>query len=681
MGFFVFFMTLFILGGAGLGVYLNMVEMIGKSVRSDLLAISSAGSSLVSGGEHRNLRLSENMDSDEYRSMNERLRELLVKYPDLKYVYTAYMDGEDVKFGLDPTLPGDHDGDGVDDKSYLGEVYDNVSIPMKYALAEGMPQVETEPYTDKWGTFVSAFAPVYSDDGTLECVLGVDLDYRRYQDTFASAWWSFVGWTLVSILIAFGFAYSLMSILGRIQRSFERLMSAKKQVDAKNLELADLNVALDRQARFDELTGFYNRAAFELISKESTLELHRGVVSELSMAFIDVDNFKLINDTYGHDLGDEILKKVAERIRATVTGGAIARFGGDEFVVLYQGDDCTDRLRENMERLVRLFDDAIGLANTAHSCSVSVGIAKMTESEGTMVDLIRMADIAMYRAKTQGKNGLVLFEDRMALDVKDRVEIENDLREAWKNGELWVAVQPIVNLSTMKFSGGELLMRWTRQDGTPVSPVRFIPVAEETGLIVEMGTWILERCCFKLEMWSMSEKTKSATLTVNVSGRQLADPGFVQLVEGILDSYRFERSRLVLEVTESMMIDDVAAVNNRLQELRDLGLQIALDDFGTGYSSLSMLSKMPIDYLKIDQSFIMGMPGCSKTRSLTLSILQLAKGLGLKVVGEGVEAKEHCDELRSMGCDFGQGYAFSKPVPLDEYTPGDDVSEDLSQVA
>ncbi len=330
------------------------------------------------------------------------------------------------------------------------------------------------------------------------------------------------------------------------------------------------------------------------------------------------------------------------------------------------GERAQESLVERLGQFISSLETPILVNGQVHRCSISVGVAKL-ESEGTSSDLIRMADIAMYRAKSSGKNGLVLFEDEMGTSVQVRASLENELREAWTNGELWVAIQPIVNLKEQRVSGGELLMRWTKSDGTVVPPSLFIPIVEENGMILELGLWMIERACIKLQSWAFDPNLSNATIAVNVSGRQLIDEDFVAKIHYAIDCYSFDRSRLIIEVTESMMIDESMGIDRKLKELKEMGLQVALDDFGTGYSSLSMLSRLPIDYLKIDQSFVMGMTSCSRTMSLTHSILLLAKGLGLKVIGEGIEELAHSQTLIKMGCDFGQGFVFSRPIPLDEF--------------
>lgn len=667
VGSFVFLLTFVTLSVAGLLSYNSSQELIRRGVEMDLTAMAAFAASKVDGDMHDALRKIEGQNPNSLKFQTDRLNEVLKRFPELKYVYTVYRDGKDIKFLLDPTPPGDADGDGVDEKSYPGDVYDDYSPVLAKAIFQGRSFTEMEPYSDTWGTTISAYSPFFKEDGSVAGVAGVDLSYDRYVQRFADAQWGFILWCFLSISLSALLGWMTSSSIRATRESIRKIMLTHNVVETRNKELAELNTQLDRQARYDELTGHFNRSAFDQVCRAAINEYDLGNLTDIAIAFIDLDNFKMINDSYGHDHGDDLLRVFANRLSSFVPEAEIGRFGGDEFLVLCTHPSAEHNLTERMTQLISSLQDPLEVRGFSHTCTISVGIASVKEKQTSTIDLIRMADIAMYRAKSIGKNGLVVFQDEMSVSIVQRMSLESELRNGWANGELWVAIQPIVNLKEQRVTGGELLMRWTKADGVVVPPSLFIPITEETGLILELGYWMIERACFKLQGWAFDPAKSQATIAVNVSGRQLADEDFIAKVFNIVESLSFDPSRLILEVTESMLIDDIDTINEKLRILRERGIQIALDDFGTGYSSLSMLSRMPIDYLKIDQSFVMGMTKCERTMRLTKSILTLAKGLGLKVVGEGIEGFEHSDILLGLGCDFGQGYAYSKPVPLDEF--------------
>jgi diguanylate cyclase (GGDEF)-like protein len=419
-------------------------------------------------------------------------------------------------------------------------------------------------------------------------------------------------------------------------------------------QLSKLEDDLRFQANHDALTGLANRA---LLS--STLGSHD---TPRTVLLIDLDDFKTINDSLGHAAGDDVLVQVANRLRACVRNNdLIARLGGDEFAILLEsasGGDTLTAATETAHRIAEALAPPMRIADNDLTVRGSVGVA-YAEPGQSLGDALRNADIAMYEAKQAGKGTHRVFETSMVETARERLKIVNGIRLALLRDEFALLYQPIVDLATNECVAVEALVRWEHPELGQLLPARFVRIAEESGLIVEIGRWVLRRGCEDIA----ALRTRDGTplhLTVNVAVRQLLEPGFVQMLEATLASTGFSADRLVLEITETTALDDSPAVLSAVSSVRELGVRLALDDFGTGYSSLAVVHGFPLDLLKIDKLFIR-----SDDLSLAKAIVVLANSLGLTTVAEGIEGTAQMDALRSMGCNLGQGYAFSRPVPLD----------------
>jgi diguanylate cyclase (GGDEF)-like protein len=418
------------------------------------------------------------------------------------------------------------------------------------------------------------------------------------------------------------------------------------------------------QALHDPLTGLPNRTLLLERLRHGQLRGQRRGTS-VAVLFLDLDRFKVINDSLGHHFGDQLLVEVARRVSETVRPGDTAtRFGGDEFVVL-----CQDLLGEGhaldvADRLVSAFDQPFVVAGEQVFLTASVGVAISAGPEDDPVALVRDADAAMYRAKAKGRARCEVFDQEMRAAAIDRLETENDLRRAIDRGELRLVFQPTVDVATQRVIGAEALVRWDHPTRGLVEPGAFIPLAEETGLIHPLGRWVLMEACQQLAAWSVELRPHDQlSVAVNLSPHQLGDPGLVDQVAATLASTGADPGRLVLEVTESALLEDADAALEVLERLRALGVHIALDDFGTGWSSLSYLNRLPADVLKIDRSFVGRLGGDRRDRSLVAGMIDLAHALDLLVVAEGVETPSQLADLFAMGCDVAQGYYFSRPVP------------------
>jgi len=429
--------------------------------------------------------------------------------------------------------------------------------------------------------------------------------------------------------------------------------------------LRDLIDAQDRQrflATHDTLTELPNRYSF-LEQLGSALADAARNESELAVMFFDLDGFKTVNDNLGHSFGDELLTDVARRLRKMIRkSDLVARLGGDEFVAAIRNIPDRETPLMVAEKIREEIEKPYHLAEVECWVSTSVGISVFPQ-DGTEADaLIRCADSAMYRAKSSGKNRVCLFDNEMKNEAAERFSLVNGLREAIHSGQLVLMFQPQIQVATEEIVAAEALVRWQHPTRGLVSPSGFISVAEETGMMVPLGEWVLRTACTAAAGWSELPHTRVA---VNVSGRQLDQPNFPQRVGTILAEVGLPAGRLEIEVTESLVATESAL--KVLARLREMGVRTAIDDFGTGFSSLAQLKRLPVDTLKIDQSFVRGVTTTGPEAVILAAIIRMGQGLGLEVMAEGVETQEEMDALCQFGCSLMQGYLFSKPVMRREF--------------
>ena len=424
------------------------------------------------------------------------------------------------------------------------------------------------------------------------------------------------------------------------------------------------------QATHDPLTRLPNRSSAIAHLDAQILNVESTNVP-LAVLFLDLDRFKLVNDTYGHGMGDALLVSVADRIRdLSVRTSLAARIGGDEFVIVLDGvrslEDAViqaDDVRAALSRPIKIRDIELPA-----SASIGVAFADGTDEGLTGEEMLRDADTAMYQAKAAGRDAVVVFDAAMRDVVSRRLELETDLHHAADRGELEVVYQPIVSLPSERISGFEALVRWHHPVLGTVSPGEFIPIAEETGMIVKLGDWVLERALAQLsELRREVRWGESFTMAVNVSTRQLLDDRLVGRVATLLEKYEIPDGRLYLEVTESVLMDDPETLELVLRRLRDTGVRLSIDDFGTGYSSLAYLRRFPFDRVKIDRAFVDGLDRApTSERSLITAIVAMAEALQLDTVAEGVEQPGEADALATIGCTAAQGFYFWRPVSADQ---------------
>ena len=455
----------------------------------------------------------------------------------------------------------------------------------------------------------------------------------------------------------------------RVVEGLARNLLADENVGAIVVTLRDtttrreLEQQLERRAFHDDLTGLANRALFADRMSHALKRKQRDLQTSLAVLFIDLDDFKAVNDGMGHDAGDELIRAAGERIRANVRpGDTVARLGGDEFAVLVEDIVASDDVLRLAERVIEVLALPIDVKGVGMAVSASVGVTYATH-ESSVESLLRDADIAMYSAKSQGKGRVEVFDTALRDEAVRRLALRLELPAALRESQFRVVYQPITRVSDERLTGFEALIRWHHPKHGLISPAEFIPAAEETGMIVDLGRWILGQACIQTADWNR-RRPDPLSISVNVSGLQLHQPGFADEVRRTLENTGLGAAYLTLELTESILVKH-QRVEAILMELRALGIGIAIDDFGTGYSSLSYLQQFPATSIKIDRTFVSSLDAAGDS-GLARSILAIGKALNLTTVAEGVETAEQLAALRELGCDRAQGFLFGRPQTAGE---------------
>jgi diguanylate cyclase (GGDEF)-like protein len=445
-------------------------------------------------------------------------------------------------------------------------------------------------------------------------------------------------------------ALGLLAAAAHFAAMFRRLQAASK-------DLADREANAQFTARHDDLSGLPNRLFF---SERLSAALAPSEFKTAIFAYIDVDRFKDVNDTLGHRAGDTLIQSVGARLRAALApDDLLARFGGDEFAVLRAANDVGEAERL-IQRIETAFDDLYEIESQLIRITASVGIAHATPGGISPEELMRRADIALYRAKSQGRDQAVIFSREMGLEVEERRAIELDLRKALKTGEqLALHYQPVVSAGSQEIIGAEALLRWNHPTRGYIAPSMFVPIAEDSGLMPTLGEWILEQSLRDARRWPALE------IAINLSPVQIRHMDLPATLRRLLQRHEVDPRRIVLEITEGVLLEDNERSQETLAVLRAMGFKTSLDDFGTGYSSLAYLCRFEFDKIKIDRSFITGQTRNAASRTIIQAVATLGRGLGLSVVAEGVETEADALMIKHLGCTEMQGYLFSKAVPAD----------------
>ncbi|WP_081619786.1 EAL domain-containing protein [Thioalkalivibrio sp. ALJT] len=484
---------------------------------------------------------------------------------------------------------------------------------------------------------------------------GATMDLRTLWETYPEILFA----ALAGLLLLTGFALLHYRRLNqRLQREVVQRRDAESRLRAHKADLA-------YQAEHDPLTGLPNRlllvaqlsAAMEQASRER---------SRVAVLFVDLDRFKTINDSLGHAVGDDLLQILGERLKARFEARVVARIGGDEFIAVLDDADAQPAIENRTRELLELIAEPFAVGGWRDlQVGASIGIALFPDHASSAAELITQADAAMYEAKDAGRNTFRFYTRSMTHAANQRLETENRLRRAIANRELEVFYQPQVATVSGRITGVEALIRWRDPERGLISPAAFIPVAEETGLIADLGIYVLHEACQQAVAWDR-DGLPPLTMSVNLSTRQIADPGLLYELREVLQESSLPPYRLMLEITESALMQHADTAQDTLQQIKHLGVALAIDDFGTGYSSLAYLKEFAIDTLKIDRTFVGALPADRNDAELTITIINMAHNLGLNVLAEGVETEAQRAFLAAHACDAWQGYLCSRPVPADE---------------
>jgi diguanylate cyclase (GGDEF)-like protein len=484
-------------------------------------------------------------------------------------------------------------------------------------------------------------------------------------------WWFISLCILACILLFFG--GDRLRERHLLERSRELEFEVKKRTAELEHRITEVRVAeekIRKLAYYDPVTQLPNR---RLLAETLTKTLDAGRQSRLmgALLFIDIDNFKALNDTLGHKTGDLLLREVATRLRACVRDrDTVARLGGDEFVVILpdlsmRPDEAAAQAKIVAENILALVCQTYRINGRECHCTSSIGITVIGEHSDSIDDVLQRADIAMFQAKETGGQTMHFFDPALRTALNARASMEADIRHAIQVKEFALFYQP--QLDAGRLAGVEALIRWKHPRRGVLAPGAFISLAEETGLILPIGEWVLESACSQIAAWAKQDRTRHLTVAVNISARQLREPDFVSRVLAALDRTGADPTRLKLELTESMLVDNIESVIAKMSEIKAHGIGFSLDDFGTGYSSLSYLKRLPLDQLKIDRSFVRDIVEDLSSRAIAQSVISLGQVMNRSVIAEGVETEEQLECLTGLGCHAFQGFLFGPPVPLEEF--------------
>jgi diguanylate cyclase (GGDEF)-like protein len=574
----------------------------------------------------------------DYARLKQQLETLRSVSSQYRFVYLMALRGKnEVRFLADSEPAGSADF------SPSGMVYDEASAQL-IQLFSGHQAITEGPIEDRWGVWVSALVPhVDPASGRVLAVLGLDVDAGQWRRALWQAALLPLGVTLAFVL-ASGL---LLYLRARTRREVARLESSEDK--------------LYEQAHHDSLTGLPNQRLLSDRIGQALAHAHR-LESRAAILFLDLDRFKNVNDSLGHAMGDALLRAVADRLRALVREeDTVARLGGDEFVILLPDTQHDDDARHVAEKIIAELARPIRVGDQSISVGVSIGIAQYPDDALDAENWLACADRAMYAAKDSGRNTYQFADPLQNARARERLSIETGLRQALVHDEFVLFYQPVFSLAHGGLTGIEALVRWRHPEWGWVEPARFIPVAEDSGLIVPLGDWILAEACSAARRWQQ-QGTPATPVMVNVSALQLRRPGFDARLNAVLREAGLPTALLELELTETTIMQETLAGSAVLRRLAEAGVRLAIDDFGTGYSSLAYLRQLDAIRLKIDRSFVADMVGDAEARAIVAGMVGMARALELKVTAEGVESAAQIELLKTLGCDDVQGFYCARPL-------------------
>jgi diguanylate cyclase (GGDEF)-like protein len=456
----------------------------------------------------------------------------------------------------------------------------------------------------------------------------------------------------------------IRALVDRVNKQAEELREEREILQEEIKKRIQAEERLTHEALHDPLTNLPNRRMFASQIQHALARNKRNASQVFAVLYLDFDRFKIINDSLGHNVGDDILIGIAQRLKSSVRAmDTVARMGGDEFAILLEAVNTDDEVIMIVKRLQRNMTAPFEVGRNSIVMTASIGIVPNLLRYEQIDDIIRDADIAMYSAKVSGRNQFRVFDVAMREEAEKGLSVENDLRNALRNGEFRIHYQPILSLKTRQLTGFEALLRWQHPEKGLMHPNDFMAAAEESGLIVPIGQWVLYESCRQMKAWQSQFGTKpSLTMSVNFSSRQFAQADLVQQIQNVLEETGLPAKNLFVELTEITLIGDMGTASAKISQLRALGVGIEIDDFGTGYSSLSYLRQLPINNLKIDRSFISALGLTKSGLPVIRAIIGMANSLDMKVIAEGIETESQVDDLKKLDCDYGQGFLFNEPI-------------------
>jgi diguanylate cyclase (GGDEF)-like protein len=631
-------------------------QVLLEDLRTNLARTASFTAALIDGDELVQFTSPSQDGSPRYERAVRPLRALLANNTDIRFAIAGITDGTKMYFILDGS-PLD-ELDPVTGKSAHAPPmeYDVPTAGEREFARTHRLTVEAEPTQSAWGTGIRAQAPVYDSNRHVVGYVGITMRAERYHHLIHRV-------DIAALLGAI-----IAAVLGGINGF--RIWRVQRRQEA-------LESQLGHAARCDKLTNLANRAEFMDRLERAIERVNRGEQAYFAVLFLDFDRFKLINDTLGHVAGDELLRQIAGRLLATLRasdimtlgeeGNVVSRFGGDEFLLLINDLRATGDAVRIAERLLNALTPPYDIhGNELHS-SASIGVVTSDQCRAGAEEVVRNADVAMYEAKRAGRACTVVFDEAMHTRLARHVTIENSLRRAIGTSELYLVYQPIVDLDSGRFASAEALVRWNHPVLGAISPSEFIPIAEETGLIVALGKWVQDESCAAMAAWRSADPAGAPdTISVNVSRAELGlGDRLLAQVRETLERHGLPANVLQLEITERELMRHPEEVHALMVELRSLGVKLAMDDFGTGTSSLGVLRNYPFDTIKIDRSFVQDIGGNPDVLAVIHATVHLVGNLGMASLAEGVEKAEQVAVLLSLGCRYAQGYYFSRPVPRD----------------
>ena len=458
-------------------------------------------------------------------------------------------------------------------------------------------------------------------------------------------------------------ATKLYDNYNELESTYEELLATEEELEEKIEELNQGKEKIYQQAYFDNLTGLPNKNMLHE-KLEEMIEVDSS--KEINYIMLDLDEFKKVNDFHGHEFGDELLIRIREKLIEILPDNYyLFHLGGDEFGILYKENQAVVSKIELINNISEIFKKPINIGEHYIYSSASLGFASYPDKAEDGAELIKNGEIAMYNAKEEGKNSYKFYEKEMEQKIKNYLDLEKDLKQAINNEEFELFYQPLFNVENNKIVTLEALIRWKKSDGSYVSPIDFIPFAEKTGLITEIGRWVFQEACRQKKEW-LEKGYNDFSISINISAKELENANFYDNLVEQINNKKLNFNEIELEITESDVMENLNKNIKILEKLRGLGIKVSLDDFGTGYSSLNYLRKIPIDNIKIDRSFINNILTDQKEKKILSSIIELSKTIGLNITIEGIENEEQLDFIKEKNCDRAQGYLLARPAPADE---------------